>query len=418
MSEVIELLSSEWAIRAMLTSCMVGIMCGMLGTFLVLRNMSLIGDALSHAILPGIFFAFLILGAYSTIGFFIGSSIAGLIAALAMSWIQQNIPTKNDAAIGIIFTAMFSIGVIGISWLSHQEGVHIDMKDFLFGNVLGISNEDIWLTFGVLVYTIVSIVVFYRYLFLVTFQETIAKTMGVPTKMLHYFLMLLLSFVVVASLRAVGVILVVAMLITPAATALLLTDKLKIAITLAAFLGMISSVLGMFSAVLFDLPPGPAISIVATIFYFFAVLFSPIHGLVFKKLRERKETIRIEKEDIIKYLSKNTKSSMDSIAAYIGLADSKAKSLIGSLVTSNFITGQNNAYELTTKGVEQANELIRAHRLWETYQVEAMGLKEHQIHNYAEHMEHHLTGEILTEIDKDLGYPENDPHGSPIPKGK
>ena len=149
----IDIMSTEWAIRALVASSMVGLMCGILGCFIVLRNMSLIGDALSHAVLPGIFFAFLIVG-YSTIGFFIGSTIAGLITAIAISWIQQNVKTKNDAAIGIIFTAMFSIGVMGISWLNQSEGVHLDLKDFLFGNVLGISNEDIYLTFGIALYTI------------------------------------------------------------------------------------------------------------------------------------------------------------------------------------------------------------------------------------------------------------------------
>ena len=116
MEEFISLFNEPWVIRALLTSSMVGILCGTLGCFIVLRNMSLIGDALSHAILPGIFVAFVLVG-YSTIGFFIGSTIAGLLTAIAITWIQTNVKTKNDAAIGIIFTAMFSIGVIGISKL-------------------------------------------------------------------------------------------------------------------------------------------------------------------------------------------------------------------------------------------------------------------------------------------------------------
>ena len=146
------LTTEAWAIRALLASSMVGLMCGILGCFIVLRNMSLIGDALSHAVLPGVFFSFIIFG-YSTIGFFLGSTIAGLLTAIIISWIQQNVETKSDAAIGIIFTAMFSIGVMGISWLNHSEGVHLDLKDFLFGTVLGISNEDIWLTFSICIYT-------------------------------------------------------------------------------------------------------------------------------------------------------------------------------------------------------------------------------------------------------------------------
>ena len=133
---------------------------------------------------------------------------------------------KNDAAIGIVFTSMFAIGVMGISKIS-QRGVHLDLQDFLFGNVLGISNIDIWLTFLVMLLVVSCISIFYRYFFITSFQETIAKTMGINIKLVHYFLMILLSFAVVSALRIVGVILVVSMLITPAASALLLAVRLK-----------------------------------------------------------------------------------------------------------------------------------------------------------------------------------------------
>ncbi len=193
------IMGQPWAIRALVSSLLIGLTCGVLGSFIVLRNMSLIGDALSHSILPGIFVSFMFFG-YSTIGFFVGSVIAGLITAVVITWIQQNISTKNDAAIGIVFTVMFSIGVIGISYISGKGGVHLDLQDFLFGDVLGVSNEDLILTALVAVYTIVSIVLFYRYLFITTFQPTIAQTMGISVSAIHYFLMLMLSFAVVAAL--------------------------------------------------------------------------------------------------------------------------------------------------------------------------------------------------------------------------
>ena len=190
---LLEILQQEWAIRALIASSMVGLMCGVLGCFIVLRNMSLIGDALSHAILPGVVFAFMIVG-YSALGFFVGSVIAGLATAFVITWLQHNVGTKNDAAVGIVFTAMFSIGVMGISWISRNEGVHLDLKDFLFGNVLGVSNQDLVLTSLVTVYVFLSIIVFYRQLFVTTFQPVIAQSMGISIKMIHYFLMLLLSF--------------------------------------------------------------------------------------------------------------------------------------------------------------------------------------------------------------------------------
>ncbi|MFT7450953.1 MAG: ABC-type Mn2+/Zn2+ transport system permease subunit, partial [Patescibacteria group bacterium] len=124
MEELLQVLQSEWAIRALIASSLVGTMCGVLGCFIVLRNMALIGDALSHAILPGVVVAFMVLGTYSALGFFVGSVLAGLITATGITWLQHNVNTKNDAAIGIVFTAMFGLGVMGISAISQQEGVH------------------------------------------------------------------------------------------------------------------------------------------------------------------------------------------------------------------------------------------------------------------------------------------------------
>lgn len=415
MQEILELLSTDLFQRALITSSMVGLMCGILGAFLVLRNMSLIGDALSHSVLPGIFFAFVIVQSYNSIAFFIGSSIAGLVAAISISWIQQNMTTKNDAAIGIVYTTLFSVGVIGISWLQHSEGVHIDLKDFLFGNILGISNEDIYLTFGVMLFTIISITLFYRHLFVSTFQETIAQTMGIPTKFLHYFLLLILSFVVVASLQAVGVILVVAMLVTPASTALLLSNKMKNVIIISALLGLLAAIIGLITSIVLDFPPGPAMAVVSALIYFLAVLFSPEHGIIFKFFRERNESNRIEKEDIIKYVFKNKNTSIADVANYVGLSTSKVNSLISSLLSKGLIIKSASTLQLTESGDAQANELIRAHRLWETYQVEAMGMDASKIHPDAERMEHHLSKDMLDKISKDLGHPDVDPHGSPIP---
>lgn len=416
MTELLHTLTEEWAIRALIASSLVGIMCGVIGCFIVLRNMSLIGDAIAHAILPGIVIAFVLVG-YSTIGFFIGSTIAGLFTAVAITWIQQNVKTKNDAAIGIIFTAMFSIGVIGISSVSRGQGVHLDLKDFLFGTVLGISNEDIVLTAFVTLYTIVSVFIFYRYLFITTFQPTIASTMGISVKVVHYFLMLLLSFAVVSSLRTVGVILVVAMLITPAATALLLSDKLKHVLIISGFLGLISAILGLIVAIIFDTTPGPAMCVMATLLYFVAVIFAPKKGLLSKWNNQRKQSAKILQEDIIKQTIKQSQSSINiaALSGKLNVSASKLKTQFSILVNEGLIKLTSNKISLTAKGTQRGNELVRAHRLWESYLVGEVGMDERQIHDDAERYEHLLTEEVLDEVDKKLGYPTTDPHGSPIP---
>ncbi len=417
MAEIIEAFSYPWAPRALIVSSLVGMMCGVLGCFIVLKNMSLIGDALSHAVLPGIFVAFMLVG-YSTIGFFVGSTVAGIVTAVIISWIQQNVPTKNDAAIGIIFTAMFSIGVVGITWMNRNGGVHLDLVHSLFGNVLGISDEDLYLTIGIAIYTIVSVTLFYRPLFITTFQPTIAETMGISSKMIHYFLMLLLSFAIVASLRAVGVILVVAMLITPAATALLLSDRLKRVLVLSALLGIFSAVIGLLISIIYDAPPGPAMTLVATGFYLLAVVFSPSKGLLFKYHQQRVEKKRVLREDILRQVIKKPLQEGMSIAAIsdnLELAESRIRSYAKMMSRSSLLTLQDSQVILSDEGRARAQKLVRAHRLWETYQVKQMGLKSDQIHDEADMIEHYLTEELLDEIDETLGFPKKDPHDSPIP---
>ena len=413
MIELLEILSAEWAIRALVTSSIVGITCGIIGSFIVLKNMSLIGDALSHSILPGIYFAFIIVG-YSTLGFFIGSVLAGIVTAVAITWIQTNVKTKNDAAIGIVFTAMFAIGVIGISSLNNTQGNHIDLKDFLFGNVLGISNHDIVLSAMVLLFTIGSIALFFRQFFLTTFQPVIAQTMGVSIKMVHYFLMLLLSFAVVSALQSVGVILVVAMLITPASTALLLSHKLQKVIVISSFIGLISAIGGIIIAILYNLPPGPTIVLVSTGFYIVAVFLSPEKGIIQSWIKKKSQNRKIFIEDLLKLLSKEEGKDRSQIelSQLLGVSKRRVSQGLAYLQKQGYVTDK---LTLSMSGKNVAKDLVRAHRLWESYQVNKMGLRDDQIHLDAERQEHNITPELLDKLDERLGYPKADPHGSPIP---
>ena len=420
MQDFIDIISAEWALRALLASSMVGIMCGVIGAFIVLRNMSLIGDALAHAILPGIVVAFVLIG-YSTIGFFIGSVVAGLVAAAGITWIQHNVKTKNDAAIGIVFTSMFSLGVMGISYISNRPGggVHLDLKDFLFGTVLGISNEDIILTAVTLIYTLLSVIIFYRHLFITTFQPVIAETMGISVKFIHYFLMLLLSFAVVSSLRSVGVILVVAMLITPASTALLLSNKLKNVIFLSGLFGLLAAILGLILAIILNTTPGPAMCIVATLIYFLAAVFAPEKGILSKYRSRLSQKKKIEQEDIIKLAVKQAPGKrlpIHSLIKKLDISKSSISKHLQVLSQEGMIQQEGENIILTIKGKENAEQLVRAHRLWETYLVNKAGLTEKQIHPDAERLEHLLPKDVVDEVDKVLGYPQNDPHGSPIPQ--
>ncbi len=412
------IITEPWAYRAAIAAILVGIMCGVLGCFVVLRQMALIGDALSHAVLPGVVLAFVVVGGYDDWSFFVGSVLAGLATAWAITWIQTNIPTKSDAAVGIVFTFMFAIGVMGISWISQTQGVHLDLKDFLFGNVLGVSNTDLEIVGISTVLIICGIIVFYRFLFASTFQEVVAQTMGIPVRYVHYFLMLMLSFAVVSSLKTVGVILVVSLLITPASTALLLTNRLPSVIFLSGIIGSLSGVVGIVLAIVFQTTPGPAITVVLTIVYMFAAVFSPNSGFAIRWFRKFRRNKKTEFEDFLKQtlkLNENKTFQLHKLKQRLGFTSFWFLFYKKFALRRKTITIVGDKIELTPLGKKMALKLVRAHRLWETYLVNKLGLSQEQIHEDAERYEHLLTEDILDEVDEMLGYPIIDPHGSPIP---
>ena len=414
-------LSQPMVQRALLAACMAGIACGLLGSFVVLRNMSLIGDALSHAVLPGVVLGFMVAGAASA-GLFAGAVLAGLFAAVAITWIQRASPTKPDAVIGIVFTAMFSLGVMGISYLSKSRGVHLDLKDYLFGSMFGAKNEDLLLSAVILTLTLGSIALFYRYLFATTIQPVVAQTMGMPVQAVHYFLMLLLSFAVVSALRTVGVILVVAMLVTPAATALLLTKRLKDTIALSGLLGFAAALGGFMAAVSLDTTPGPAMAVVAALGYLLAVLLAPGSGLLARLWTRRRQQRHIDWEDAVKLslrLEETGGLTLPALCRDGGYSAQQARLLAKELCRIGWLRPDgDDRLSLTEEGRQKANRLVRAHRLWETYLVEKLGLSADQIHEEAEKYEHLLPDELLEEIDRQLSYPQFDPHGSEIPRDK
>ncbi|MFC0558071.1 metal ABC transporter permease [Halalkalibacter alkalisediminis] len=265
--------------QALIAAILVGIICGVIGCFIILRGMALMGDAISHAVLPGVVIAYM-LGA----SFFIGATITGVLTALAIGYVSQNSRIKDDSAIGIMFTAAFALGIVMITGL---RGTGVDLWHILFGNVLAVSRSDLYVTLGIGSFVLLMIIIFYRPLLLSTFDPIMAKATGIPVRLIHYLLMLLLSLVTVASLKTVGIVLVVAMLITPGATAYLLTDRLPVMLTLSALFGVLSAVIGMYYSVVYDVASGASIVLVASFFFGLAFFFSPKQGIITKKWRSR-----------------------------------------------------------------------------------------------------------------------------------
>jgi iron/zinc/copper transport system permease protein len=273
-SDFINSLSTPWMFNAFVAAILVGIICGVLGCFIILRGMALMGDAISHAVLPGVVIAYMLGGS-----FFIGALVTGILTALAIGYVSQNSKIKDDSAIGIMFTAAFALGVVLITYL---RGTNVDLWHILFGNVLGVSRSDLWVTATIGGFVLLIILLLYKQLLLSSFDATMATAIGLPVKWIHYLLMVLLSLVTVASLNTVGIILVVAMLITPGATAYLWTDRLPVMLLLSALFGVLSAVIGLYFSYIWDVSTGGSIVLVASVLFILTFLFAPKNGVLIR----------------------------------------------------------------------------------------------------------------------------------------
>ena len=264
--------------KALITSVVVGIICGVIGSFIILRGMALMGDAIAHAILPGVAISY-ILG----INYFYGAVVVGVLTALGIGVISEKSRIKSDAAIGIVFSAAFALGVILITMAESA----IDLTQILFGNVLYVRTMDMWLTIIIGIILLLIVVIFFKELLISSFDETMAKVYGLKTRFIHYGIMVLLRLVTVAPLQTVGVILVVSLLITPASTAYLLTNRLSTMIVLSATFGALSSVIGIYFSYVYNLPSGPVIALAATAIFLVPLVLSPKQGLLWRKLKKQ-----------------------------------------------------------------------------------------------------------------------------------
>lgn len=261
--------------NALVTAIVIGIVSGAVGCFIILRSMSLMGDAISHAVLPGVALSF-ILG----INFFIGAIVFGLLASIIITFVKENSIIKGDTAIGITFSSFLALGVILIGVANSST----DLFHILFGNILAVQDSDKWITIVVSVIVLAVIILFFKELLITSFDPVLAKTMGMNVNAYHYLLMVLLTLVSVTAMQSVGTILIVAMLITPAATAYLYAKSLKTMIVLASAIGAVTSVIGLFLGYTLNIAAGSSIVITSTIIFFISFFFSPRQGLLTKRL--------------------------------------------------------------------------------------------------------------------------------------
>jgi ABC-type Mn2+/Zn2+ transport system permease subunit len=276
---LIQPLRYPFMVRGLLASVMVGSLCAIVGAYVVLRGMAFFGDALAHAILPGIAIAYLL-----EINLFWGALLMGILTAVGIGYLSQHGQVKEDTAIGVIFAASFALGV---ALLSTVQSYSVDLTHILFGNVLGVSETDLWLTAALGVIVLLAVVLLYKELLVVSFDPILAATLRLPLNLLNYLLMVLIALSVVVSLQTVGVALMVAMLVTPAATAYLLTRRLWHMMIAGALIGTFSSVAGLYLSFYTNIASGAAVVLVCTGLFVLAFMFAPSRGAVWSWLQAR-----------------------------------------------------------------------------------------------------------------------------------
>ena len=263
--------------RGLLASLMVGVICAVVGCYVILRSMAFLGDAMAHAILPGVAVAYLLQG-----NLVVGALVAAVAVALGIGFFSRQGTIKEDTAIGIMFAASLALGVALISTIRTYA---VDLSHILFGNVLGVSTTDLWLTAGLGVVVLTTIALLYKEFLVISFDPVLAATLRLPIELLRNVMLILLALTIVISLQTVGVGLVTAMLVTPAATAYLLTRRLPTMMVLSALFGALSALAGLYLSFYANIASGPAIVLVCTFFFLLAFLFSPQQGLLKQKLQ-------------------------------------------------------------------------------------------------------------------------------------
>ncbi len=275
MNWLLEPLQYHFIVRGLLASVTVGILCAVMGTYVVLRGMAFLGDAMAHAILPGVAISFLLKG-----NFLVGAIVAAVVVALGIGLFSKGGAVKEDTAIGILFAAALSLGVALISSIQTYA---VDLSHILFGNVLGVGVSDLYLTFGLGFLVLATVALLYKPFMVISFDPILAATLRLPADLLRNLMLVLLALTVVVSLQTVGVGLAAAMLVTPAATAYLLTRRLWPMMLVSACVGAFSSLAGLYLRFYLNIVSGSAIVLTATAIFLVIFLFQPKRGLIWKK---------------------------------------------------------------------------------------------------------------------------------------
>ena len=409
--------------------------CAILGCFLVLRRLSLLGDAISHAVLPGIVIAFLMSGRSSFAALFIGAMLTGILTTFLIQTLARYGGVGEDAGMGVVFTALFSIGVLLLSRYAGE--VHLDASCVIFGEIeyipldlikiesLGLEVPRVlpsMLTSLVLVIGFVTL--FWKELKLAAFDPALAVSLGFSATLLHYLLMAMTAVVTVTAFEAVGSILAVAMLVVPPATAFLLTDRLPRMIGLSVIVAILSSFLGYLGAVVWQANVAGMTAVAAGLQIGLAMFLAPRYGLLVRAWNSWQLSLRIVGEDLAAALFRDEEAGArqpaegimtDELLRRAGASFTAKMALRKLLERGELALLGGNRVGLTAQGRAAAESLVRSHRLWESYLVENLRLPLDHVHDPAERIEHFIGPELQQQIAESLPKSTTDPHGREIP---
>lgn len=404
---------------------LLGVCCGLLGCFIVLRKMSLIGDSIGHAVLPGICVAFVIMRTKSVGAIFLGAVVAGVLATWVIATVPRYSRIKTDTVIGLVLSSFFGLGVVLLTRIQRMSfGDQSGLDKYLFGDAAALGRGDLYLMAIVTAVVVSAIILLFRHFQVTSFDADFASALGMPARAIQLVLMTLLALAIVVALQAVGVVLVSAMLVTPAATAYLLTDRVSRMLVLSAVIGVAAGLGGLFlSFVLNRMPTGPCMVLAASTMFGLAFCFAPRQGVLFRAIRRARQRRRVERENLLKTAYGLLEHDrVDRVVSYLELAAQRSESvpqvqrLARNLAAVDMARPSRGGITLTPRGMERAAQIVRNHRLWELFLTREASIAADHVHRDAEEIEHVLGEEIVAQLEAMLDHPERDPHGSVIPK--
>jgi manganese/zinc/iron transport system permease protein len=387
---------------------LLGISSGTLGCFIVLRRLSLLGDSLGHAVLPGICLGFMVTWTKDPWWIMTGAVLSALLGSWLIGMVQRHSRLKPDVAMGMVLSGFFGVGVVLLTRLQNfPAGNQSGLNQFLFGQASAISERDLWFMVALSLVIVGGVVAAFKELVLTSFDEGFALAMGLPVRGLHYLLMTLTALAVVISIQAVGVVLVSAMLITPAASALLFTDRMRNMVLLAVGFATGAGVLGLNVSFLENnLPTGPFVVLTLSVVFACAYLFSPRYGVVARAVRRWQRARRTERENGLKSVFQALAGSASATGVGLArLADirneplSRTRGVARSLVRRGWARLDDDVVVLTERGQQRARELDRNYRLWELFLTHEVNLPLDHTQRDAENIEHILGPDLVRELE-------------------